>query len=92
MRVIVRRKVIRGFQMIPNRAAVKFTQKDKYFVDCKYRKRSTRSWWEQVMNSNGRLFCLVHGVLQKSKAKYVCCGSTKAVNRNQVVLSFFSTH
>ena len=28
--VIVHRKVVRGFQTIPNRAAVKFTKKDKY--------------------------------------------------------------
>ena len=28
--VIVRRKVIKGFQTIPNRAAVKFTEKNKY--------------------------------------------------------------
>ena len=28
MHVIVRRKVIRGFRTIPNRAAVKFTEKD----------------------------------------------------------------
>ena len=28
--VIIRRKVIRGFQTIPNSAAVKITEKDKY--------------------------------------------------------------
>ena len=46
--------VEKWFQTIPNSAAVKFTGKDsfKYSRSVRtYRKRSTRSWWEQVTNS-----------------------------------------
>ena len=83
-------KVVRGFQTIRNSAAVKFTEKDsfKYCLSVRtYRKRSTRSWWEQVTNSKNGWCCLVHGVLQTSKAKYVCCVSTKAVNRKSGCLT-----
>ena len=72
------------------RAAVKFTEKDsfKYFRSVRTcMKRSTRNWWEQVTNNKIGLCCPVHGVLQTSKAKYVCCGSTKAVNRKSGCLT-----
>ena len=76
--VIVRRKVIRGFQTIPNKAAVKFTEKDKYcrsYVQEAFNQELVGTDYEQQLN--GGFCCFVHGVLQTSHAKYVCCGRTK---------------
>ena len=84
--VIVRRKVITGFQTIPNRAAVKFTAKDKYcrsYVEEAFNQELVGTGYEQQRRI--MLFCIWS--FATSKAKYVCCGSTKVVIESQVVFS-----